>query len=123
LRYKVSVIITNYNQEKYIEQAIESVLGQNLKEVQIIIVDDGSTDYSSNISQDYANRYENVFYVRQDNKGVSSARNLGISKAEAEYIAFLDADDYVTKDGYEQLYNLCKKENADTAIGNIICFN
>ncbi|WP_453993264.1 CDP-glycerol glycerophosphotransferase family protein [Bacillus nitroreducens] len=123
MNYKVSVIITNYNKEKYIRNAIESVLRQNLKEVQIIIIDDGSTDGSSEICQEYAKQFSNVFYFKQDNKGVSAARNLGITKVEAEYLTFLDADDFVTKDGYEKLFIQSKNNNAETAIGNIVCFD
>lgn len=120
---KVSVVLVNYNKEKYISQCIDSVINQSLKEIEIIIVDDGSSDHSSIIAQQYAKQYSHITYINQKNQGVSAARNIGIVQAKGEYITFLDADDYVYPSAYEQLYHFAVKHGADTIIGNFRCFN
>ncbi len=122
-KYKVTAVIVNYNKEPYISQCIESVINQSLQPIEIIIVDDGSTDNSRIISSRYAAAHPHVRYLNQENKGVSSARNKGLSYAKGEYVAFLDADDYVPADAYERLYKAAVKSDADTAIGNFECFN
>ncbi|MEH6958080.1 bifunctional glycosyltransferase/CDP-glycerol:glycerophosphate glycerophosphotransferase [Neobacillus drentensis] len=120
---KVSVIVTVYNQELYLKECLESVVSQTLRDLEIIIVDDGSTDSSREIAEEYAKSYQNVTILKQKNKGVSSARNTGLKNARGAYVAFLDGDDFVNLDAYELLYNAAQKEGADTAIGNITCFN
>ncbi|MEH7395053.1 bifunctional glycosyltransferase/CDP-glycerol:glycerophosphate glycerophosphotransferase [Priestia megaterium] len=122
-KYKVTVVIVNYNKEPYISQCIESVINQSLQPIEIIIVDDGSTDNSGIISNRYAVAHPHVRYLTQENNGVSSARNKGLSYAQGEYVAFLDADDYVPADAYERLYKAAVQSDADTAIGNFECFN
>jgi len=122
-KYKVTAVIVNYNKEPYISQCIESVINQSLQPIEIIIVDDGSTDNSCIISSRYAAAHPHVRYLTQANKGVSSARNKGLSYAQGEYVAFLDADDYVPADAYERLYKAAVKSDADTAVGNFECFN
>jgi len=86
---QISVIVPVYNGEKYLPEAIESILAQTYKNIELIVIDDGSTDNS----RDIALSYPNVKYFYQENKGVSAARNLGIQKAASDYISFLDADD------------------------------
>ncbi len=93
MKYFVSVIIPCYNAEKYIEQAIESALNQTHKYLELIIINDGSTDVSEELIIKYCNLDSRVKYFSQQNKGVSFARNEGIKKAVGEFIAFLDADD------------------------------
>ena len=89
---KVSVIIPAYNAEKFIGEAIESVLNQTYKNIEIIVVDDGSKDNTYHIvKQNFGNQ---VKLIRKKNGGVSSARNMGVKNAEGEFIAYLDADDY-----------------------------
>ncbi|WP_257063040.1 bifunctional glycosyltransferase/CDP-glycerol:glycerophosphate glycerophosphotransferase [Priestia megaterium] len=122
-KYKVTVVIVNYNKEPYISQCIESVINQSLQPIEIIIVDDGSTDNSGIISSRYAAAHPHVRYLTQENNGVSSARNKGLSYAQGEYVAFLDADDYVPADAYERLYKAAVQSDADTAVGNFECFN
>ncbi|MGR6337109.1 bifunctional glycosyltransferase/CDP-glycerol:glycerophosphate glycerophosphotransferase [Priestia megaterium] len=122
-KYKVTVVIVNYNKEPYISQCIESVINQSLQPIEIIIVDDGSTDNSGIISNRYAVAHPHVRYLTQENNGVSSARNKGLSYAQGEYVAFLDADDYVPADAYERLYKAAVQSDADTAVGNFECFN
>lgn len=89
----ISVIVPVYNKEKYIANAIESVLRQPFKNIEIILINDGATDGSSIICKKYANEYENIKYIEQTNKGASCARNLGMAHAKGKYIMFLDADD------------------------------
>ena len=121
--YQVTVVIANYNKELYISQCIESVLNQSLKNIEIIIVDDGSTDESGTISNRYAAKYPHITYIKQENQGVSAARNRGIQEANGKYVAFLDADDYVPADAYDTLYKLAEENEAEIAIGNFECFN
>lgn len=101
--YKVSVIIPVYNAEKYLSEAIESVLSQTLKDIEILIINDGSSDDTASISDAYSNRYENVRVIHKANEGVSKARNIGIASALGEYILFLDSDDALTPDALEVL--------------------
>ncbi|MCM3338765.1 glycosyltransferase [Paenibacillus sp. MER TA 81-3] len=120
---KLSVVIANYNKEQYLEQCLNSVIGQTLENIEIIVVDDGSTDNSSEILKRYEKQYKYIKVYTQENAGVSAARNTGLKYAQGEYITFLDADDYVNPMAYEQLYKLVIKENADIGIANIECFN
>jgi len=96
---KVSIIIPTYNQSQYLEEAIESVLNQTYKNIEIIIVDDGSTDNTSEVVKSFDNK---IIYIQQKNKGASGARNTGIKKANGQYIAFLDADDMWLKNKLEK---------------------
>ncbi|WP_440602883.1 bifunctional glycosyltransferase/CDP-glycerol:glycerophosphate glycerophosphotransferase [Bacillus sp. GB_SG_008] len=120
---KLSVVIANYNKEQYLEQCLNSVINQTLKDIQIIVVDDGSTDNSIEILRTYEKQYEQITVYVQDNAGVSAARNSGLQHAKGEYVTFLDADDYVNPTAYEQLYKHVIKEGADIGIANIKCFN
>lgn len=115
---KVSVIIPVYNCEKYIEECIESLINQTLKECEFIFVNDGSKDKSEEIIKKYADKDERITLINQKNSGVSIARNVGIKKAVGEYIGFVDADDYVKKDYYEKLYNTAKKNQCSIVIGD-----
>lgn len=111
---KVSVIVPVYNVEKYLERCINSLLNQTLQDIEIIIVDDGSTDSSKIIIEKYLNLHrEKIKYYYKENGGLSSARNYGIPYARGEYIAFLDSDDYIESTMYEEMYNIAKKENSD----------
>ena len=110
---KVSIIMPVYNVEDYIEKSIESVINQTLKDIEIIIVNDGSQDNSKELLQKYLKNNNNIIYLEKENGGLSSARNFGIKYATGEYIAFLDSDDFVEVNMYEEMYNVAKKENAD----------
>lgn len=103
----VSVIIVVYNEEKYISQAIESVLNQTYKNIQLIVVDDGSTDKTAELVK----KYKNVKYIYQENRGEGSARNLGMSLADGDYLAFLDADDLYRNDKIEKQVKILKENN------------
>lgn len=109
---KISVIIPVYNVERFIDRCIKSVVNQTLQDIEIIIVNDGSQDNSELFIKKYLNS-EKIKYFKKGNGGLSSARNFGINRANGEYIAFLDSDDYIDFNMYEEMYNLAKKEKAD----------
>ncbi len=104
---KVSIVIPIYNVEKYLRQCLDSVCGQTLKEIEVIAVNDGSTDGSVQILKEYEERYPDILHVYHiENQGVSHARNFGVTKAAGEYILFVDSDDFVaTSTACELLYN------------------
>ena len=111
---KLSIIVPVYNVEKYIDKCIESLVNQTLQEIEIIIVNDGSQDRSEEKIENFVKKYPTkIKYLEKKNGGLSSARNLGLNYATGEYIAFLDSDDYVEKNMYEEMYKLAKKENSD----------
>lgn len=111
---KVSVIIPVYNVENYIERCLDSALNQTLQDIEIIVVNDGSTDSSKEKIESYMQKYEGkIKYLEKENGGLSSARNFGMPHATGEYIAFLDSDDYIELNAYEEMYNLAKNEDAD----------
>ena len=112
---KVSVIIPVYNVEKYLPACLDSVLGQTLREIEVICVNDGSTDKSPEILQEYAKKDSRIIVINQENKGLGSARNRAIEIAKGEYIGFVDSDDYIDADFYEKLYNAALKHNAEIA--------
>lgn len=102
---KVSVIIPVYNVEKYLPKCLNSVVNQSLKEIEIICVNDGSTDNSMQILEEYKRRDYRIQLITQKNKGLSGARNTGASIANGEYIYFIDSDDYITENALEYLYD------------------
>jgi glycosyltransferase involved in cell wall biosynthesis len=110
---KVSVIIPVYNVEKYLGQCIDSVIQQTLPDIEIICVNDGSTDGSSEILENYAKKDTRIRIINKENGGLSSARNAGLDTAEGEYVYFLDSDDYIVKDAMEKCYAKAKSEDLD----------
>ena len=110
----VSVIVPVYNVEKYIERCLNTLVNQTLESIEIIIVNDGSTDNSKNIIQKFVDKYpQKIVYLEKENGGLSDARNFGIPYAKGEYIAFLDSDDYVELNMYEDMYKIAKDEESD----------
>lgn len=105
----ISVIIPVYNVEKYLKECIESVLEQTYSNLEILLIDDGSTDKSLEICESYANIDERIVVIHQINKGLSSARNIGIENACGEYLVFVDSDDCINKMMIEKLYIALKK--------------
>lgn len=104
MKYKVSVIVPVYNCKTLLNRAIDSVIRQkDFNENEIILVDDGSTDGSSEICDDYGLQYKNIKVIHQENAGVSAARNNGINQAEGEWLFFLDSDDYILEDAFEKM--------------------
>ncbi len=114
---KVSVILPVYNGEKYIKKCMESLIGQTLKEVEIICVDDGSVDGTLEALKEYEN-LDNVTVITQENAGAGAARNKGMSYAKGEYLSFLDADDIFEKDMLEVAYNKAVEDKADMVVFN-----
>lgn len=119
----ISIVIPVYNVRKYIERCIESVINQTYTNTEIILVDDGSTDGSERICDEYASKYNNVKVIHKKNGGLSSARNAGIEIAKGKYIGFVDSDDFIDKRMYEILYKNMIKESADISICNIYKFS
>lgn len=99
----VSVVIPAYNEEKYISRCLESVLNQTYAKLEIIIINDGSTDETDKVCSEYLNRDKRIKYIKQSNHGVAYAKRRGVELAEGEYIGFVDADDYIDKDLFEKL--------------------
>ena len=105
--YKISVIVPVYNVEKFLAQCLESLVLQTYKNLEIIIVDDGSSDNSYKIYKKYAKSDSRIQIIKQKNAGVSAARNTGLASATGEYVHFIDSDDYIDIDYYEKIYVLC----------------
>lgn len=111
---KVSVIVPVYNVEPYIEKCLDSLVNQTLQGIEIIVVNDGSKDNSKQIIQKFIEKYpRKIVYLEKENGGLSDARNYAFPYAKGEYIAFVDSDDYVEKNTYQDMYELAKKENSD----------
>lgn len=107
---KVSVIVPVYNTEKYLKDCLNSLVNQTLKDIEIIIINDGSTDKSLELLNDYASKYKNIIIINKKNEGQAIARNLGIKSANGEYIAFVDSDDYIELNMFEELYKDSEKK-------------
>lgn len=114
----VSVIIPVYNTSKYLKTALDSVLEQSLKNIEIICVNDGSTDISMEIINEYAKKDSRIKIIDQENKGAAAARNAGMKIASGEFIAFIDSDDTIEKNAYEKSYEIAKKYNAEILMFN-----
>src|SRR6056297_1761051 len=99
-----SIIIPVYQVEKYLVQCLESILNQSFKDYEVILIDDGSTDNSGKICDDYASKYSNIEVIHQTNSGPSVARNNGMVRANGDYIVFIDSDDYIEPDSFRQFY-------------------
>lgn len=110
---KVSVVIPVYNTEAYVEEAVRSIMNQMLRDIEIIIIDDGSTDNSLSVIKKLAIEDSRIQYFSQINQGQSVARNAGIDKATGEYIYFMDSDDILEEEAFELCYNKCTAENLD----------
>ena len=117
---KVSVIVPIYNTEKFLGKCIESIVNQTLKEIEIILINDGSTDNSNIICEEYSRKYpEKIRYINNKNIGCSATRNLGISLARGEYIAFVDSDDYIEQEMYQEMYEKAQKKDLDIIVSGV----
>ena len=112
----ISIIVPVYNVEAYIHQCIKSIIEQSYKNLEIILVDDGSKDKSGKICDDYARKDKRIKVIHKKNGGLSDSRNAGITVATGKYIAFVDSDDWIEKNMYEKMYNECEKFGADICI-------
>ena len=116
---KVSVIVPIYNAEKYLVQCLDSVVNQTLKDIEIILINDGSSDGSADICQRYLNDSRVTYYFKE-NEGLAAARQDGMERAHGEYIGFVDSDDWIEPDMYEKMYDAAKYCDADVAFCNCI---
>ena len=113
--YLISVIVPVYNAKDYLDKCIQSVLSQSFEDYELILVDDGSTDGSREICDMYAQNDERIITIHKKNGGVSEARECGIKHSKANYVAFIDADDYISEDYLKVLYQDIEKYHADIA--------
>lgn len=117
---KVSVIIAVYNTEKYIEKCLDSLLSQTYPNIELVVVNDCSTDNSLKILKKYTKKYSNIILIdNKENRGLSYSRNIGLENASGEYIGYIDSDDYVDQDYYEKFMTKIIKEKSDMAIADM----
>lgn len=117
---KVSVIVPIYNAEEYLRQCLDSIVNQTLRDIEIILINDGSTDNSAEICEKYYSSDERVKYYSKDNEGLAAARQDGMEIATGEYIGFVDSDDWLELNMYEKMYEAAKSNNSDVAFCNCI---
>lgn len=110
----VSIIVPVYNVEKYIDRCVHSLLSQTLENIEIILVDDGSSDNCPQICDNYANKDNRIKVIHKTNAGLGYARNSGLEVAKGKYVAFVDSDDFVSSNMYNELIMLADKYNLDT---------
>ena len=114
----VSVIVPVYNVESFLRECLESIEGQSFLNYEVLIINDGSTDGSAKIAQEFVDKYDNWHLIHKENGGLSSARNAGIARAKGEYICFVDSDDYIEKDYVQKLYDAACEYDADMVIAD-----
>ncbi len=113
---KISIIMPVYNVEEFLSKAIESVLNQTFKDIELFVIDDGSKDNSGKICDEYAKKDKRVTAIHKENGGAPTARNAALKKAKGEYLYFIDSDDWIEKDYLEKMYELAKNNNADLVV-------
>ena len=123
MEIKVSVIVPVYNTEKFLEKCIRSIMSQTLKEIEIICINDGSKDSSLEILKKIQMEDERIIIINKKNEGVSIARNIGIAKAKGEYLSFIDSDDWIEKNCYDEMYKKIKDEKADIIVADFFSEN
>ena len=117
---KISVIVPVYNVETYLRECLDSLINQTFQELELICVNDGSTDSSLEILEEYASKDSRIKIINQTNQGLSAVRNNGLKLATGEFIAFIDSDDWVDLDYFEKLYSVATKNNCDIAAATIV---
>ena len=120
---KVSVILPVYNVEKYLKECLDSILNQTLQEIEVICVDDGSTDRSLEILREYEKKDKRVIVLTQENKGAGAARNKGLAIAKGEYLSFLDSDDFFASGMLEEAYRRCVEKKAQICVYQVLRYN
>ena len=118
----ISVIVPAYNVKKYVEKCVDSIINQTFSDYELILVDDGSTDGTSELCDELAKKSDKIRVFHKENGGLSDARNLGMDKAKGEYITFIDSDDYVAPTYLEELYVPIYKDDADVSITPTVWF-
>ena len=114
----ISIIVPVYNVEEYLKQCLDSILEQTFSDYEVILVNDGSTDNSGLICQEYAEKDSRIRYFEKENGGLSDARNYGIEQAQGEYLTFVDSDDFLDKMHLNVLYTALVSNNVDISIVN-----
>ncbi len=115
----ISVIIPAYNTEKYIAKCLDSILAQEINNMEVIVIDDGSTDNTYQIVKQYSCKYPEIKLFKQKNLKISAARNNGLKKASGKYVIFIDSDDYLEKNMFKQMYTRIEEDNSDLCICGI----
>ena len=116
---KVSVVVPIYNAEKYLKQCLDSIQNQRLTDIEVIMIDDGSTDSSAGIAKQYL-ADKRFTYYHKENEGLAAARADGIARANGEYLGFIDSDDWIEPDMYEKMYNAAKSNDSDIVFCNCV---
>ena len=120
---KITVIVPVYNVEHYLDKCLDSLINQTYKNLEIIVINDGSTDNSGAICQEYARKDNRIIYIEKENSGLSDARNVGLDKMTGSYVTFVDSDDWVELDYVEVLYNKIIEYEVDISVGNYYSYN
>lgn len=114
----ISIIVPVYNAAPYLRKCLDSVVNQTLRNVEIIFIDDGSTDGSSEICKEYASKDNRIIYYKKENEGLAAARQDGIERAHGEYVGFVDSDDWLELNMYERMFSVAEENNADVVFCN-----
>ncbi|WP_313359709.1 glycosyltransferase [Empedobacter sp.] len=120
---KISVIVPVYNTEKYLSKCLDSILNQTLKEIEVIVVNDGSKDDSQEIIDEFVSKDSRLVSIQKENGGLSDARNAGIDKAKGEFIAFVDSDDYIDLAMLEKMYELAERDESEIVLCDLVKVN
>lgn len=120
---KVSVIVPVYNVEKYLEECLDSIINQTLEDIEIICVNDGSTDNSLSILESFAKKEDRIKIISQENQGLAAARNLGLDNVNGDYVFFIDSDDFLELNALEELYNIAVEKSLDFVLYKLINYD
>ena len=120
---KITVIVPVYNVKNYLRKCLDSIIAQTYKNIEIIVVNDGSTDTSGEICKEFVEIDHRIIYIEQENAGLSAARNTGLENMSGDYVTFVDSDDWIEQDYVETLYKKITEYQADIAVGNYYSFN
>ncbi|MDS2324719.1 glycosyltransferase [Streptococcus pneumoniae] len=120
---KITVIVPVYNVENYLRKCLDSIISQTYKNIEIVVVNDGSTDASGEICKEFSEMDHRILYIEQENAGISAARNTGLNNMSGNYVTFVDSDDWIELDYVETLYKKITEYQADIAVGNYYSFN
>ena len=115
-KHLVSIVVPVYNVEKYLKRCVDSIINQSYNNIEILLVDDGSTDSSGKICDDYLKKDSRIKVIHKQNGGLSDARNFGIDKSTGDYLSFIDSDDWIEKDMIMNLFNSIINEKSDISI-------
>ena len=120
---KITVIVPVYNVESYLRKCLDSIIAQTYKNIEIVVVNDGSTDASAEICKEFVEIDHRIIYIEQENAGLSAARNTGLENMSGDYVTFVDSDDWIEQDYVETLYQKITEYQADITVGNYYSFN